>query len=416
MNVKFKESGNSVLARIFLNILFFSGIFILLILIDSNYKPRIYFDIQYFTEKKGPTQLFFSEIELDFTEENSKTEILNLSGVVRFPVEKSALLKMSYLRLDPCSCDGEFHIQDWGLSKGFRNVSLPVQAITPFHQVEIKEDRYVSTGFDPQLHFSPLDFSNKYELLMERDITNYLQIFVISLLFYLLALLGYRKFTFWRFIFIFPLFFVIVLYFELRSDWKILLFTYQQEAAGEALQAILILSAAFISFYIFHKIKRNRSIKILHFAIGLVLLILFLEETSYLQRVFLFETPNFIGSRNYQNETTIHNLSGVNETLNYLFLILGLYGTFSWLLLYLPQIKKFSFFNYIIFPRVTVLYYFALACFYYTWNNKSKSNVLIPNVQEAFELLLTIAILIYVVRNFNQILRLKMNIIERSDI
>jgi hypothetical protein len=413
MKIKFNRNHVSTIRKTFKHIIFFSGIFILFILADSNSKPHIYFDIKYLNEKKGPTQIFFSQSALDFTEDNSMTEILNLFGTVSFPVEKSALLKMNYLRLDPCSCDGEFQIQDWGLSRGFRKVPLVVDSFSPYYQVEIKGDRYLSTGFDPQLHSGFLNFSKSYKSLVERDYVLYLQLFLMSVAFYLLMLFAYKKFTVWRFVFIFPLLFTLALYFELRNNWKFLLFTYQQEGPGEALQAILILSATIISFYIFYKFKKDKKIKILHFAIGLVLLVLFLEETSYMQRVFLYETPDFIEIQNYQNETTIHNLAGVHEKTHLLYKIIGLYGAFSWSLLNISKIKKINFFNFVTPPKVTVAYYLLIFSFYFLWNNQYKFNLVIPNVQEAYELLLAFAILIYVVRNFYYLFNLKIEILDR---
>jgi len=414
MKIKFNRSHTITIRKTFKHLIFFSGIFILFMLVDSNSKPRIYFDIKYLNEKKGPTQVFFSQSALDFTEDNSMTEILNIFGTVSFPVEKSALLKMNYLRLDPCSCDGEFQIQNWGLSRGFRKVPLMVDTFSPYYQVEIKGDRYLSAGFDPQLHSGFLNFSNSYNSLVERDHILYLQLFFTSVAFYLLMFFAYKKFTVWRFIFIFPLLFTLALYFELRNNWKFLLFTYQQEGPGEALQAILILLATIISFYIFYKLKKDKKVKILHLAIGLILLFLFLEETSYLQRVFLYETPNFIEIRNYQNETTIHNLAGVNERINSLFQIIGLYGAFSGFLLFVPYIKN-SFLKFIIPPKITSLYYFLLFLFYLLWVNQSRFNAVVPNVQESFELLLAIAILIYVVRNFYYLFYLKVEVLEKSN-
>jgi hypothetical protein len=384
-----------------------------IILINSNSKPSIYFDIDYVNEKKGPAQIFFSGNAQDFKEDNSKIEAINIFGDVYFPFEKSTLLKINFLRFDACSCEGSFQINDWGITKGFREVSLPVDKFSPFYQVVMKNNTYISTGFDPQMHSSFLNFSNAYQVLNGENLSDYPLIFVTSIALYLIILFGYKKFTMRRFVFLFPLLFTVALYFELKNGWQYLLFTYQLEALGEAVQAFLILSAAIISFYIFYKVNKNKSIKILHLTISLLLFFLFLEETSYLQRFFLYETPIFIGNLNYQNEVTIHNLTGVNERINLFFKILGLYGSFGWLILHVPKMSASRLLSFIVFPKITSLYFFAVFSFYYFWTNQYMFKMIIPNVQESFELLLAIAILIYTIRNFNQIFKLEIRVLEK---
>jgi hypothetical protein len=395
------------------HILFIFMISMFIILIEAYSKPSIYFDIAYANEKKGPAQIFFAENAQDFKKENSKTEAINIFGDVYFPFEKSTLLKINFLRFDVCSCEGSFQINDWGITRGFNKVSLPVDKFSPFYQVVMKNNTYISTGFDPQMHSSFLNFSSIYQVLIKKNFSNYLLIFFASIALYLIILFGYKKFTMWRFVFLFPLLFTVVLYFELKNGWQYLLFTYKQEALGEAVQAVLILFAAIISFYIFYKVNKNKFIKILHLTISLILFFLFLEETSYLQRFFLYETPILIENLNYQNEVTIHNLAGVHERTHLLYKILGLYGTLSWLILYVPKINASRILSFFVLPKITSLYFFAIFLFYYFWNNQLNFKVLIPNVQESFELLLAIAILIYAIRNFNQIFKLEIQVLEK---
>jgi hypothetical protein len=384
-----------------------------MILIDSYSKTSIYFDIDYVNGKKGPAQIFFTENAQDFKEGNSKTETINIFGDIYFPFEKSTLLKINFLRFDACSCEGSFQINDWGITRGFSKVSLPVNKFSPFNQVVMKNNTYISKGFDPQLHSSFLNFSNTYQLLIDKNFTNYLLIILTSIALYLIIFFAYKKFTMWHFVFFFPLLFTVALYFELQNGWKYLLFTYQQEALGEAVQAALLLSAAIISFYIFYKVNNNKFIKILHLTISLLLFFLFLEETSYLQRFFLYETPIVVENRNNQGELTIHNLAGVHERTHLFYKILGLYGSFSWLILHVPKMNLSRFLSFIVLPKITSLYFLSVFLFYYLWNNQHKLKVLIPNVQESFEMLLAIAILIYTIRNFNQIFRLDIQVFEK---
>lgn len=413
MNIGYHGIRANDVKRQLKHILFIFMISMFIILVESYSKPSIYFDIDYVNGKKGPAQIFFTENAQDFKEVNSKTEALNILDDVYFPFEKSTLLKINFLRFDVCSCEGSFQINDWGITRGFNKVSLPVDKFSPFYQVVMKNNTYISTGFDPQIHSSFLNFSNTYQLLIDKNFSSYLLIFVTSIALYLIILFGYKKFSIRRFVFLFPLLFTVALYFELKNGWQYLLFTYKQEALGEAVQALLILSAAIISFYIFYKVNKNKFIKILHLTISLLLFFLFLEETSYLQRFFLYETPIFIENLNYQNEMTIHNLAGVHERTHLFYKILGLYGSFSWLILYVPKVSASRLLSFIVLPKITSLYFFTIFLFYYFWNNQYKFKVLIPNVQESFELLLAFAILIYAIRNFNQIFKLQIQIFEK---
>lgn len=53
-------------------------------------------------------------------------------------------------------------------------------------------------------------------------------------------------------------------------------------------------------------------------------------------------TPQWFGSINDQNETTIHNISFINGKQYLAYLIIGYYGVFSWLVNALSSNKKFK--------------------------------------------------------------------------
>lgn len=58
-----------------------------------------------------------------------------------------------------------------------------------------------------------------------------------------------------------------------------------------------------------------------------------LEEISYGQHVFHWQTPEYFSSINLQGETNLHNLSKIqgNDLQEIAFVIVGFYGSFAWL-------------------------------------------------------------------------------------
>jgi hypothetical protein len=55
------------------------------------------------------------------------------------------------------------------------------------------------------------------------------------------------------------------------------------------------------------------------------------EEVSWGQRLAGWETPAALGAVNVQGETTVHNVSGVDEASRVALLAVGLYGSCAWL-------------------------------------------------------------------------------------
>jgi len=55
------------------------------------------------------------------------------------------------------------------------------------------------------------------------------------------------------------------------------------------------------------------------------------EELSWGQRVAGWETPAGLRGANVQDETTVHNVSGVDEAFRVALLVVGMYGSCAWL-------------------------------------------------------------------------------------
>lgn len=92
-------------------------------------------------------------------------------------------------------------------------------------------------------------------------------------------------------------------------------FLYQEDALFEMLTAILLLLASF-QFYIAGKYATKHSphrlIIVTLFTLSIFSMIILMEEISWGQRFFFWETPKLVIELNSQNETNFHNLINPN--------------------------------------------------------------------------------------------------------
>ena len=92
-------------------------------------------------------------------------------------------------------------------------------------------------------------------------------------------------------------------------------FLIREDGPYETLSAFFYFVSVLLFFYLFWKypidIKRKKSHfkrNIFYLFLSVILLFVFLEELSWGQRIFQFETPTHLRELNIQNSTNIHNL------------------------------------------------------------------------------------------------------------
>jgi hypothetical protein len=112
-------------------VLLFLGIFVTFIILQFNSKPYIYFDIKSEpNDLNGVIQLFYSGIPDDFSEERVITKKIISSPLnkrYKFHFQDEEIIKIKYLRLDPCNCGGTFVITSWGEARDFeKSFLIPV--------------------------------------------------------------------------------------------------------------------------------------------------------------------------------------------------------------------------------------------------------------------------------------------------
>ena len=65
-----------------------------------------------------------------------------------------------------------------------------------------------------------------------------------------------------------------------------------------------------------------------------------MEEISWGQRIFHTKTPEYMVEHNSQSEINIHNIRSIHFLISGSYYLVGLAGTFSWILLRLPWLKS----------------------------------------------------------------------------
>lgn len=168
---------------------------------------------------------------------------------------------------------------------------------------------------------------------------------------------------------LFPIIFLIFYYIWIEY-YPVFLDLIKEDSILEYLQFIFYFLAACGSFKIFLLLKNNKNKKIysiLFLLFSISLFFVSLEEISYGQRIFGFETPEQIKEVNIQSETNIHNLFGYNMN-QIVYILVGFYGIFSRKILikFFPKKSK----KLIIFtpPKCLFLYFMFLFLVYFDRN------------------------------------------------
>ena len=131
---------------------------------------------------------------------------------------------------------------------------------------------------------------------------------------------------------------------------------------GTSLAYILAFVFALPVARYFYQTKQKRLGFFYYFMAGCFLFV-GLEELSWGQHLFGWQSPGFFEAYNSQEETTIHNLIWVNEYIDYGYWILGLFGGIAWL--FISQMKHWRSHVYFI-PDWYLSSFFFLVCYSYT--------------------------------------------------
>lgn len=132
----------------------------------------------------------------------------------------------------------------------------------------------------------------------------------------------------------------------------------KEDSLIENAQFLVLIAAAIFAFF--------NSLKLFH--IGKIVAGLYLiaslglffvagDEISWGQRLFRINTPAGFFDSNAQGETNIHNLSAVNNLNGIFYILVGLFGSFSWLVI--PGLSDRKFWSYLSPPWFLSSFFFA---------------------------------------------------------
>jgi len=137
------------------------------------------------------------------------------------------------------------------------------------------------------------------------------------------------------------------------------------------------------------------------------LLFISLEEISWGQRIFKIETPAFFKQHNAQKELSVHNLMPVQSRIHKLYMLIGAYGAFAWIIAALAvpgsRARSLHIVNFTVVPW-HISSYFFIAFFWYTVFEFSErphpGSFLAWRDQEPVELLLSLGFLLFAVSGY----------------
>jgi len=115
-------------------------------------------------------------------------------------------------------------------------------------------------------------------------------------------------------------------------DWNLYLQITTEDGLIENFTAAAFIVAAIYAFALaIHRDRRHYhfSNQVIAFALFLVLLVCGMDEISWGQRIFDFQTPEAVLEVNTHKETTIHNIYPVQQSLDWIYMAAGIYGMLS---------------------------------------------------------------------------------------
>ena len=143
----------------------------------------------------------------------------------------------------------------------------------------------------------------------------------------------------------------------------------------------------------------------LYYLLTFVSVFISMEEISWGQRLIGFEEPEFWEKHNAQSEFTLHNLSFFQEhLLDQSFLLVGLLGSLSWIILRYWQKRQRQSptidLSYII-PNWSISsFFYPTLIFHVLYASTDGFNFLITKDQEHCEFIMSLGILLFILINF----------------
>jgi tetratricopeptide (TPR) repeat protein len=183
----------------------------------------------------------------------------------------------------------------------------------------------------------------------------------------------------------------------------------EEDSFIEYMQSLFFFLSSTFSFFVSIKFFKKKLVLhgVLYCILSIGLFFISLEEISWGQRIFNIANPSYFEQHNWQHEISLHNLDIIRlSLLNTIYIVIGAYGTFTWLILrpFMTRlkIKRENVINFIV-PEWPISSYFFFVFFIYMLLSFIKlypGSFLLWQDQEPAELLLSIGFLLFTVNNY----------------
>lgn len=181
----------------------------------------------------------------------------------------------------------------------------------------------------------------------------------------------------------------------------------KEDGMVESLQFLMYFGAVIFSLLIAKRfIRLDKRIFFFYLVLGIGLLFVSMEEISWGQRLIGFKTPAAVTEINYQNETTLHNIRPVQDSIHFAYIGIGLLGVFGNLVLKILRFpKKLALY---FAPAPYLSFYFLMIALYFTLHKYlhnyyelgSGRQVSVPRWQEISEAFLALGLLFFALTNY----------------
>jgi len=183
----------------------------------------------------------------------------------------------------------------------------------------------------------------------------------------------------------------------------------QEDSEIEYTQAFFYFLSSMLSSYVSIKFLKNKLAwhGLLYGMLAIGLLFISLEEISWGQRMFNIASPAYFESHNVQQEISLHNLDVLQSKLHKIYILLGAYGAFAWILasLFLSGLKANDshIVNFVVPDWFISSYFFFTFLIYVLFDYISppyEGGFLLWRDQEPVELLLSLGFFSFVASNY----------------
>lgn len=188
----------------------------------------------------------------------------------------------------------------------------------------------------------------------------------------------------------------------------------REDGMVENVTFVMYFAAGVASFLIAHKIRKwklprwhKRFLEITFLLAGIGFLVIAGEEISWGQRILKIETPESIVSSNRQGEINFHNSEAFWPFVYTGYAIVGLYGSFLWLVRWLFAdwykhiLRRLPWLELFIVDGYLFINFFMIVL--YTWLRKSHGPWKYQGWEELSELVLIIGVLVHLLQSYRYI-------------